>query len=206
ALARDARVEEVYPGLEAVAEARLGARLGGIVIVDDPSPRLEAAYHRIHFTLYEAAATGRFAAMAREIDEALRDEEGLEYRVAVGDEHLFVHLREEGAELVRVIPRIALLEPAFASEGWTEWWRRWCWARPRACWSSWPSGAWTSPRSSCWAAFSSFSGTPGRARGSRAVRPVPVSPSARAPSPKSASKISGDRRWPRGSFSRRFSS
>lgn len=120
-LARDARVEEVYPGLEAVAKARLGARLGGIVIVDDPSPRLEAAYHRIHFTLYEAAATGRFTAMAREIDEALRDEEGLEYRVAVGDEHLFVHLREEGAELVRVIPRIALLEAAFASKEWTEW-------------------------------------------------------------------------------------
>lgn len=122
ALAEGARVDEVYPALERAAKASLGAKLGAIVVEDDPSPRLAAAYHRIHFAVYEAASTGRFASMDREIEERLRDEVGVSYRIVVSDRHLFVHLRDDKGELVRVIPRVtAVATLGDGAGGRTQW-------------------------------------------------------------------------------------
>jgi len=109
ALQKGAELDEAYPEVEALARASLGSSLRGVVVVDNPNPRLQEVYHRIHYTVHEALLTGRFAWMADEIEQALRSEEGITHRVVVGDRHLFVQLQEGDAELLRVLPRTTSL-------------------------------------------------------------------------------------------------
>lgn len=106
-LAPGARVDEVYPQVEALAAAKLRAAFGRVVIRDDPSPRLEELYHRLHFAVQEGISTGLFNRMAEAIEEELQGEPGVAHRVYVGDRHVFVHLRDESGELYRVIPRFS---------------------------------------------------------------------------------------------------
>lgn len=105
ALADPDRIGDIYPKLETMARQILGGGFGAVVIQDRPSPRLEQAYHRIHYAVHEALLTGRFAWMAEAVERELQREGDISYRVTVGDRHLFITLRDGESELIRVIPR-----------------------------------------------------------------------------------------------------
>lgn len=100
-----ARIEEVYPQVEMLANANLRASFGRVVVQDNRNPRLSEAYHRIHFAVQQGISTGLFAHMAEEIDRQLREEEGIIHRVYVGDRHVFVHLHDDEGDLYQVVPR-----------------------------------------------------------------------------------------------------
>ncbi|HLS90451.1 MAG TPA: hypothetical protein VK101_04305 [Limnochordia bacterium] len=115
-----AKIEEVYPQVEALARSILRGAYGRVVVKDDPTPRLVAAYHEIHFSVQQGISTGLFAEMAADIERRLQGEEGLAYRLAVGERHVFVHLTDGEGELYRVVPRaaaLAALEPAVGGGG-----------------------------------------------------------------------------------------
>ncbi len=84
---------------------------GRVVVKDDPTPRLVAAYHEIHFSVQQGISTGLFAEMAADIERRLQGEEGLAYRLAVGERHVFVHLTDGEGELYRVVPRRGVGRP-----------------------------------------------------------------------------------------------
>lgn len=109
-----AKIEEVYPEVESVAQATLRGFFGRIVVKDDPTPRLIDAYHQIHFSVQQGISTGLFADMAAEIERRLDAEKGMAYRIAVGERYVFVHLSDNEGELYRVVPRtvrVAALDP-----------------------------------------------------------------------------------------------
>lgn len=104
-LGPDAPLESTYVALEELAQAALGSAYGGLRIEDRRTPRLAEAYHRIHFGLQEAVMTGRFAAMAEEVEARLREFPDVDHRVYVGDRHLFVRLAQGEHYLYEVIAR-----------------------------------------------------------------------------------------------------
>lgn len=120
-LTPSADLAETYRLLESIGQKVLGSDLGAVHIVDDRTPELTAAYHRLHFAVQEGAATGRFVEMAGRVDR-LAVQTGLdEHRLVVGDRYLFVQLRSGSHWLYAVVPRpeaaAAGLEPELRPGG-----------------------------------------------------------------------------------------
>ncbi|MCR4426871.1 MAG: hypothetical protein NUW23_11920 [Firmicutes bacterium] len=76
-----------------------------IRIVDSRDEVLSDVFHRMHFTIHEAIATGSFADMAREA-ESLAEAAELSYvRVVVDECNVYVTLRHGHNALYEVVPR-----------------------------------------------------------------------------------------------------
>ena len=100
-----APLESAYVALDELARAALGRSYGRLRLEDRRTPVLERAFHAMHFAVHEGIATGRFAAMAGEVEARLAAFPGVQHRVRVGDRHVFVELAEGDAYLHEVIPR-----------------------------------------------------------------------------------------------------
>lgn len=103
--AEDAPLEEVYPQVETMAQAALGASMERIVIEDERNAVLSQAFYQIHFAIREGATTGKFTDMADVVDHTLRQHPISDHRVTVGDRHVFVALRADGGYLHAAVPR-----------------------------------------------------------------------------------------------------
>lgn len=102
----DVRLEEAYEAIERRASQRLGSSFGRLVLKDRRTPKLTEGFYRIHFALREAIATGRFSEMAEEVEAKLREAGLEEYRIFVGDRHIFVQMYDgSGGYLYEALPR-----------------------------------------------------------------------------------------------------
>jgi|SRR5690606_23768304 len=102
-----AELPRVYREAEAAARARLGDRLGKIVLADQRTPALVDAFYKMHLTLHEGAATGRFTEMAEQLDAMAAELSLTDYRVFVDDERVYVLLVSDDGYLYETVARPA---------------------------------------------------------------------------------------------------
>lgn len=97
--------KDEYENIEAkVAPATRAGNLR-LEIMDKRDAVLEKAYYEMHFSLYEAAATGAFTSAAKRVDEVAAAR-GLDDAVMeVTQERIFVALRHGDRYLYEIIPR-----------------------------------------------------------------------------------------------------
>lgn len=103
-LGRVGNLRAAYEALEATAR---GVRALGpfrLELRDARDPALEDVYYRLHFSIAEANATGAFGKMAREVEAVTRGS-GVEPRVYVGAERIYVALYRGDRYLYEVLPR-----------------------------------------------------------------------------------------------------
>lgn len=104
----DADLSSVYKAAGRVAERHFGPQRATVRLADDRTAMLESAYEHIHLALYEGAATGRFTAMARRVEDELSSiagEQPVTYTLQVDDEAIYVSLRAGEQILYERIPR-----------------------------------------------------------------------------------------------------
>lgn len=80
---------------------------GRIVIKDNPAPKLEAAWDKIHLAIYEAASRANFQSMAATVDRVAAVERIASYAVKVDNDNIYVQLSDGSHYLYRIIPRQA---------------------------------------------------------------------------------------------------
>ncbi|MCG0278337.1 MAG: hypothetical protein L5656_07370 [Thermanaeromonas sp.] len=81
-----------------------------VVIRDERSPVLSQVWEKTQFAVYEAAARGTYTVMAEEIEKIAQDH-GVEARLAVDGERIYVALYQDGYFLYEVVPIIRLKVP-----------------------------------------------------------------------------------------------
>lgn len=99
-----------YNALDRTVREHLGSSPYRIEIVDLPTPKLEEAYHAIHFYVEEASVRGTFGAMAEESSRILDEAGILEYKLSVDTERIYVQIAGEAGYLYRVIERPSQVE------------------------------------------------------------------------------------------------
>lgn len=95
----------VYRELVEAGDRVLGQGRYRLTLRDQRDEAVSEAFYRMHFSLQEANATGRFTEMARAVDDIAEMAALTRYRVEVGDNHIFVTLEKDGQYLYEVLPR-----------------------------------------------------------------------------------------------------
>ena len=103
-LAGTPNLQLTYTTIEDKARAILGKGELNIVISDSRTEELEQAYHEMHLYIQEAVATGRFSQMADQVKEKAA-KAGVDSRVYVDSQNIYLQLAKDSAELYTVIPR-----------------------------------------------------------------------------------------------------
>ncbi len=90
-----------------------------LLLTDNRSAALAAAYHQIHFALQEGVATGDFTAMGARVSNYLNEAGLSEHRITVARDFVFVQIHQGDAYLYEIIPRtqaawVAVLPPEIA--------------------------------------------------------------------------------------------
>ncbi|MDP2872986.1 MAG: hypothetical protein Q8P31_10675 [Bacillota bacterium] len=91
--------EELSSGLQQV----LGRH--NLVITDKRTPDLTAFYSQAQFALQEAAQNGNFVSMQAQLS-GLAAQQGIQLRVGISSEHLFVQASSEQGALYEVVSRL----------------------------------------------------------------------------------------------------
>lgn len=94
-----------YRGIESTLRGILGDRMGRVSVSDRRTAAVEEAFYRMHFSLEEGVATGRFTAMELQIDAIARSASLDRYRVFVEPERVLVQLHKGEGYLYEVVPR-----------------------------------------------------------------------------------------------------
>ncbi len=100
-----ANLRETYRALEDGARSVLGVRPFRLEITDNRDAGLIDDYYKLHYTIQEGLATGRFTEMARAVSEAAAGLGLDEARVLVDADRLYVQLRRGSHHLYELIPR-----------------------------------------------------------------------------------------------------
>lgn len=113
-LGPEADFAALYPKASALATEKFGSD-AALIIEDDRTEMLQAAFDRVHLALYEGAATGRFVEMERRVHELLSAPEGeplgggafgnVEVRIAVDDAAIYIELSSDDGRLYERIGR-----------------------------------------------------------------------------------------------------
>lgn len=106
-LGRVANLRETYLALQDGVRAILGARPFRLEIRDNRDDRLVDDYYKLHYTIQEGLATGRFTEMAAAVREKAATLGLDEARVFVDVDRLYVQLRRGDHYLYEVVPRAA---------------------------------------------------------------------------------------------------
>lgn len=95
----------LYERIESLGEERLGDGLGRIIIEDARNEQLLAHYYTLHFALHEAAVTGMFTDMDETLARLAATLPMDEYKVFVGDTHIYLQMSSAEGHLYERIPR-----------------------------------------------------------------------------------------------------
>lgn len=99
-----ADLQRTYIAVREKAGQVFGSRPYLIEIVDNPSPELEKIYYNLQFPLQEALVRGNFTEMKKAV-EAETAPSGVEARVYIDQENLYLQLKKGDHYLYRIFPR-----------------------------------------------------------------------------------------------------
>lgn len=102
-LAQISDLSETFTQIRKVTEA--SPYQGRIIIKDNPDPRLEATWDKMHLAIYEAASRANFQTMAATVARVAGVGGIDSYAAAVDNDYIYVQLSDGSHYLYRVIPR-----------------------------------------------------------------------------------------------------
>lgn len=100
-LERVERLETTYGAIRALAEERLGNHWT-VELVDQRNGELVERYHQLHYALWQAISTGDFVEMADRVEAVTQ---GLDARITVDRDFIYVELETEDGYLYEIMPR-----------------------------------------------------------------------------------------------------
>lgn len=95
-------LQAAYEGVEKIVQESLGPYVT-IDLADNRQEELENAYRDLQPTLYAGIAKGEFPAMIAGMG-AQAKQAGVESKISMNDEYIFVELRKDGKYLYEVVP------------------------------------------------------------------------------------------------------
>lgn len=95
-------LQAAYEGVEKIVHDSLGTYVT-IDLADNREGALEKTYRDLQPTLYAGIAKGEFPAMIENMG-AQAKQAGVESKISMNDEHIFVELKKDGKYLYEVVP------------------------------------------------------------------------------------------------------
>lgn len=94
----------LYKEAETLREQRLADSSARIIIKDRRTAELVDVWRQIQFAVYEGAVTGRFTAMAANVEQIAAALPSADVDIAMDDELIYVHLADGDAYLYELVP------------------------------------------------------------------------------------------------------
>lgn len=115
-------LQRTYKELHRVAEKMLGKRLGAIRIMDNRDAVLTELYHKVHYSLYEAAVKGNFEEMAARVRSVLDSFKDVSYKLSVDNSTIYFQMKHGDKYLYETIPRFAGSDMVDLESRGESWW------------------------------------------------------------------------------------
>ncbi len=86
-------------------EEIIGKREYKLEFKDNRNRELEQIYHKVHYSLFEAAAKGNFVQMSGEVEDIMNNYKVDDYCLVVGEENLYFQLQKGDYYMYEIVPR-----------------------------------------------------------------------------------------------------
>lgn len=96
---------QVYKEVEKTSLEMLGKSFGKIIIKNDSNKKLDDAYYKMHFTIYEGLATNKFTIMEEEFREIAESSKLKNYKIWVDNHAIYLQLSDGISHLYKRIER-----------------------------------------------------------------------------------------------------